>query len=60
MTDSTTPKKLTDTLKDALAKKHAATHPDAKTKSGQDSKAKKSGTPAVAGRPIQRAIGRGG
>jgi hypothetical protein len=58
MTDSTEPKTFTDTLKDALARKHAATHPDAKK--GKSGKTKKSGTPAVAGRPVQRAVGRGG
>ena len=53
----TEPKKFTDTLKDALAKKHAAAHPDAKIKTG---KTKRSGTPAIAGRPVQRTVGRGG
>ena len=53
----TEPKKFTDTLRDALAKKHAAAHPDAKTKTG---KTKRSGTAVVAGRPVQRAVGRGG
>ena len=57
MTES---KKFTDTLRDALAKKHAAAHPDVKTKSGKDGKTKKSGTPAITGRPVQRAVGRGG
>ena len=58
----TEPKKFTDTLKDALAKKHAAQHPDAKTKSGKTKpgKTKRSGTPAIAGRPVQRTVGRGG
>ena len=56
----TEPKNLSDTLRDALAKKHAAAHPDAKSKKGKKSKTKKSSTPAVAGRPVQRAQGRGG
>ena len=56
----TEPKKFTDTLKDALAKKHAAQHPDAKTKTSKSGKTKRSGTPVVAGRPVQRAVGRGG
>jgi hypothetical protein len=60
MTDQTEPKKFTNTLKDALAKKHAAAHPDAKTKTGKSGKPKRSGTPAIAGRPMQRAVGRGG
>ena len=51
-------KKFTDTLRDALAKKHAAQHPDAKT--GKNGKIKRSGTPAIAGRPVQRTVGRGG
>jgi hypothetical protein len=54
----TEPKKFTDALRDALAKKQATTHPDAKK--GKDGKIKKSGTPVIAGRPIQRAVGRGG
>jgi len=62
MTDQTEPKKFTDTLKDALAKKHAAQHPDTKTKTktSKSGKTKRSGTPVVAGRPVQRAVGRGG
>ena len=60
MTEPTEPKKFTDALKDALAKKHAAQHPDVKTKSGKSGKTKKSGTPVIAGRPVQRAVGRGG
>jgi hypothetical protein len=54
----TEPKKFTDAIKDALAKKQAAAHPDAKK--GKDGKIKKSGTPAIAGRPVQRTVGRGG
>ena len=54
----TEPKKFTDTLRDALAKKHAAQHPDAKK--GKNGKTKQSGTPAIAGRPVQRTVGRGG
>ena len=56
----TEPKKFTDTLKDALAKKHAAQHPDAKTKTSKSGKTKKSGTPVIGGRPVQRTVGRGG
>jgi hypothetical protein len=54
----TEPKKFTDALKDALSKKQAAAHPDAKK--GKNGKIKKSGTPAIAGRPVQRTVGRGG
>lgn len=60
MTNQTEPKKFTDALKDALAKKHAAQHPDAKTKTSKSGKPKKSSNPPVAGRPVQRAVGRGG
>lgn len=60
MTDQTEPKKLTDALKDALARKHAAAHPNTKTKSGRGGKVKPSGTPVIGGRPVQRTVGRGG
>ena len=56
----TEPKKFTDAIKDALAKKHAAAHPDAKGQKGKDGKSKKSGTPVIGGRPVQRTVGRGG
>jgi hypothetical protein len=56
----TEPKKFTDALKDALSKKQAAQHPDAKGKKSKDGKTKRSGTPAIAGRPVQRTVGRGG
>lgn len=56
----TEPKKFTDALKDALSRKQAATHPDAKTKPGKNKKSKRSGTPVIGGRPVQRAVGRGG
>lgn len=57
MTES---KNLSDTLRDALAKKHAAQHPDAKNKKGEKAKTKQSSPPTTAGRPVQRAQGRGG
>ena len=56
----TEPKKFTDAIRDALAKKHAAQHPDAKNKKSKDGKSKQSGTPAITGRPLQRTVGRGG
>ena len=56
----TEPKKFTDALKDALSKKQAAAHPDAKGRKSKDGKSKKSGTPVIGGRPVQRAVGRGG
>ena len=54
----TEPKKFTDALKDALSKKQATQHPDAKK--GKDGKTKRSGTPVIGGRPVQRTVGRGG
>lgn len=60
MTDPSEPKKFTDALKDALSRKQAAAHPNAKTKTGKGGKTKQSGTPVIAGRPVQRAVGRGG
>ena len=56
----TEPKKFTDALKDALSRKQTAAHPDAKGRKGKDGKTKKSGTAVIAGRPVQRAVGRGG
>jgi hypothetical protein len=56
----TEPKKFTDALKDALSKKQAAAHPDAKGRKDKSGKTKQSGTPAIAGRPVQRTVGRGG
>ena len=53
-------KKFTDALKDALSRKQAAAHPDAKSKKSKDGKTKRSGTPVIGGRPVQRAVGRGG
>jgi hypothetical protein len=56
----TEPKKFTDALKDALSKKQAAAHPDAKTEISKNGKIKRSGTPVIGGRPVQRTVGRGG
>jgi hypothetical protein len=51
--------KLTDTLKAALEKKHAAAHPDAKL-DGQDSKTKpKRSAPVITGKPVKKVTGRG-
>lgn len=60
MNNSTPPKKFIDSLKDALAKKQAVQHADVKNKKGKSGKAKKSSTPVIGGRPVQRAVGRGG
>mgnify|MGYP003339569864 CR=1 FL=1 len=49
--------KYTETLKAAMAKKHAAQHPDAK---GSDTKANKPVSTAPKGPPIRKAASRGG
>ena len=52
--------KLTDTLKAALEKKHAAAHPDTKSDSTDDSKAKpKRAVPVITGKPVKKVTGRG-
>jgi hypothetical protein len=48
---------LTSAIKDALAKKHAAQHPDAKD--AKDTKKIKSGPPVITGKPPRKAAGRG-
>ena len=53
------PVKLADSVKEALARKHQAQHPDAKLSKTQQ-KAAKRGTPAAAGRPMRKVTGRGG
>lgn len=60
MTNSPPLKEFTDTLKNALSRKQSAAHPDSNGKKNKDGKIKQSGTPAITGRPVQRAIGRGG
>ena len=49
--------KLVNSLKAALAKKHAAQHPDAKV---DDTKTKVVRPPVVANRPVKKVTGRGG
>jgi hypothetical protein len=52
------PNKLTDAVKEALAKKHEATRPDVKTKK---TKVKQNyGAPMIKGAPVRKASGRGG
>ena len=52
--------KLTDTLKAALEKKHAAAHPDTKSDSTDDGKAKsKRAVPVIIGKPVKKVTGRG-
>lgn len=53
------PVRLADAVKEALARKHQAAHPDAKLSKTQQ-KAAKRGTPAAAGRPMRKVTGRGG
>ena len=57
--EPTKPVKLADAVKEALAKKHQAQHPDIKLSKTQQ-KAAKRGTPSAAGRPMRKVTGRGG
>ena len=57
MNDETKPQNFATAIKGALAKKHAAQHPDAK-KAG--SKAAKPGSNAPKGPPLRKAASRGG
>lgn len=52
------PKSFASAVKEALAKKHAAAHPDAKTNT--KTKVKKTKPPLPAGKPVHKASGRGG
>ena len=52
------PTKLTDAVKEALAKKHEATRPTTKNK---NAKVKQNyGAPMIKGAPVRKASGRGG
>jgi len=52
------PTKLTDAVREALAKKHEATRPTTKTKK---TKVRQNyGVPMIAGAPVRKASGRGG
>jgi len=52
------PTKLTDAVKEALAKKHEASRPKAKTKK---TKVKQNyGVPMIKGAPVRKSTGRGG
>ena len=52
------PSKLTDAVKEALAKKHEAARPEAKKK---NAKVKQNyGAPMIKGAPVRKASGRGG
>ena len=52
------PSKLTDAVKEALAKKHEAARPNAKTKKTKVKQT--SGAPLIKGAPVRKASGRGG
>ena len=52
------PTKLTDAVREALAKKHEAARPEVKTKK---TRVKQSyGVPMIKGAPVRKASGRGG
>ena len=56
--NETKPSKLTDAVREALAKKHEATRPTTKNKK---TKAKQNyGVPMITGVPVRKASGRGG
>jgi len=57
--EPTKPVKLADAVKEALAKKHQAQHPDTKLSKTQQ-KAAKRGTPSATERPMRKVTGRGG
>ena len=56
-----TEKKLShaEILKQAMAKKHAANHPDAKDSAGNPKETAKPKGPASGSKPIRKAAGRG-
>lgn len=58
MSEDQKPRSLKDAVKSALANKHAAAHPDAKSTAGKSAKPK--GPPAPKGFPVRKASGRGG
>ena len=56
--NETKPSKLTDAVREALAKKHEAARPKAKTK---NTRVKQNyGVPMIKGAPVRKASGRGG
>jgi hypothetical protein len=57
---SKTPVPFITAVKQALDKKHAASHPDARLSKTQQKAAKRSAPPAPAGKPVRKAAGRGG
>jgi hypothetical protein len=50
--------KLTDAVREALAKKHEATRPTTKTKKNKSKQ--NYGVPMITGAPVRKASGRGG
>jgi hypothetical protein len=56
--NETKPSKLTDAVREALAKKHEASRPQAKKK---NAKVKQNyGVPMIKGAPVRKSSGRGG
>lgn len=58
MSEEQKPRSFTDAVKSALAQKHAAAHPDAKSAKGKTNKPK--APPGPKGFPVRKASGRGG
>jgi hypothetical protein len=56
--NETKPSKLTDAVREALAKKHEATRPTTKTKKNKSKQ--NYGVPMITGAPVRKASGRGG
>ena len=52
-------KSLSSSIKEALAKKHAAQHPDSKDGKTEGKAQKRTDPPTGAGRPMKKAAGRG-
>jgi len=52
-------KSLSSSIKEALAKKHAAQHPDSKEVKTDGKAQKRTAPPVGAGRPMKKAAGRG-
>jgi len=52
--------KLTDTLKQALAKKKNTAHPENDALPASKTTTKKPVAPVISGKPVKKAVGRGG
>lgn len=51
--------KFTDTLRAALEKKHAASHPDIKSDTTDGKSKTRKSPPVIAGKPVKKVTGRG-